>query len=296
MEYLSVAEEQKNYKKMLQEMLSDYDKLTEELKSTDNADDAQRLEQEYRALKREMQEIGHGKFELEQTFRNYKDEKKAIEKEIEYTKGEIRSLQNTRNQKIETLKRLQNGNDAIQAMKWLADHRDEFRGKIYDPILMDMDVKNPSVNAKYVENTIAIRDLVAFAAETADDANKLMKQFREVMNLKVNVIQVDPNADPNRMRARSGDIKNPEFKGKTRSASCGMVLRLFLLFYSLQGGSLRLEEQDLLYYAKLLGEQVPPPQLDQIDSRGPFGVNSTLEFFKVIYAIYTMQSGRDGGN
>ena len=65
---------------------------------------------------------------------------------------------------------------------------------------------------KYLENAIPARDLVAFAAENAEDVNKLTRQFRDVMKLKVNVVQVDPNADPD-PQPKSGQINVPDFKG-----------------------------------------------------------------------------------
>ena len=65
---------------------------------------------------------------------------------------------------------------------------------------------------KYLENAIPARDLVAFAAENAEDVNKLTRQFRDVMKLKVNVVQVDPNSDPERMQP-SSEVNVPDFKG-----------------------------------------------------------------------------------
>ena len=63
-----------------------------------------------------------------------------------------------------------------------------------------------------MENAIPARDLVAFAAENAEDVNKLTRQFRDVMKLKVNVVQVDPNADPD-PQPRQGQVNVPDFKG-----------------------------------------------------------------------------------
>ena len=90
---------------------------------------------------------------------------------------------------------------------------DHFSGTVYDPIMMGIDVLDGPANAKYLENAIAARDLVAFAAENAEDVNQLTRQFRDVMNLRVNIIQVDPNLDPERMHPRSENPNAPDFKG-----------------------------------------------------------------------------------
>ena len=94
-------------------------------------------------------------------------------------------LNNVKKQKIDTLKTsLQNGRDAVTAFEWLSKNRDQFQGTVYDPLLLIMDVHEAETNAKYIENAIPQKDLVAFAAENADDANALLRQFREVMKLR----------------------------------------------------------------------------------------------------------------
>ena len=74
---------------------------------------------------------------------------------------------------------------------------------------------------QYVENTIANRDLVALAAENEDDANKLMNQFRERMNLRTNVISTRLNdgmqniysPDKNDVEYFNKNKKEYDFKG-----------------------------------------------------------------------------------
>ena len=102
------------------------------------------------------------------------------------------------------LKKFQNGPDIIKAMEWLKNNHDQFAGHVYDPLMISIDVQNAAQNAKYLEYVIPTRDLQAFAAENAEDANSLMKQFRSKMNLKVNIVQVDPNPDMNRYQPRGG--------------------------------------------------------------------------------------------
>ena len=76
-----------------------------------------------------------------------------------------------------------------------------------------IDVHDAASNAKYLENAIPARDLVAFAAENAEDMNKLTRQLRDVMKLKVNVIQINPNSNPDRYQPKSHQVDGPDFKG-----------------------------------------------------------------------------------
>ena len=66
---------------------------------------------------------------------------------------------------------------------------------------------------QYLENVLSTRDLVAICAENAKDLNKLAKQFRDVMKLNVNLIQIDPTSSPEQFQPPSGKIVDPDFKG-----------------------------------------------------------------------------------
>ena len=131
---------------------------------------------------------------------------KALESQLQdMQKEETQLLQMAKKAKESVLlKKFQNGPDIIKAMEWLKNNHDQFAGHVYDPLMISIDVQNAAQNAKYLEYVIPTRDLQAFAAENAEDANFLMKQFRSKMKLRVNVVQVDPNPDMNRYQPRGG--------------------------------------------------------------------------------------------
>ena len=76
---------------------------------------------------------------------------------------------------------------------------------------------NCTLHSKYFsllsENSIQIRDMVAFAAEEADDANLLMEQLRNISKLRINVVTVPRDAD---MQNYSPDPKQREYFEKTK--------------------------------------------------------------------------------
>jgi len=101
-------------------------------------------------------------------------------------------------------------------MEWLEKNRDKFSGRVYEPMLMLIDVQDAEANAKFLEAVIHPRDLVAFAAENAEDTNALMKHLRALkgnsQNLRVNVIQVDSQIDLNLYQPRT--VLSDEKKSK----------------------------------------------------------------------------------
>lgn len=90
--------------------------------------------------------------------------------------------------------------DAYRGVLWLRENQDKFRGKIYEPMLTLINVKDVTYS-KYLERIIPLRDLIAFVCENKEDMNLLTKCLRDQQKLQVNVVHSDPNRkmymDPN---------------------------------------------------------------------------------------------------
>ncbi|KAG5343223.1 SMC5 protein, partial [Acromyrmex heyeri] len=81
--------------------------------------------------------------------------------------------------------------NAYKAVLWLKENRDKFSATVHLPMLLNINVKDASY-AKYLENIIPFRDLIAFTCEDKRDMNLLLKYLREQQKLKVNVVHSDP--------------------------------------------------------------------------------------------------------
>jgi structural maintenance of chromosomes protein 5 len=95
----------------------------------------------------------------------------------------IASLGDTQRQRIDLLR---NQEDPYTAYEWLKVNRENFQGRIFNPVMVEITVKEKK-NAKYVENTIGMKDLMAFVCTDKDDMKKLIQKLRGDMKLQVNV-------------------------------------------------------------------------------------------------------------
>ncbi|XP_031636219.1 structural maintenance of chromosomes protein 5 [Contarinia nasturtii] len=77
--------------------------------------------------------------------------------------------------------------DTYNAVQWLRNNHDMFRGKIYEPMVMEINVRSNEYS-KYIENCVRIPDLIAFTCEETEDMNKFIKIMRVDNNWQVNVI------------------------------------------------------------------------------------------------------------
>lgn len=137
---------------------------------------------------------------------NILDEK--INPGIHAVERKIANIANIKNQRVEKLK--SNFEDTYKAYAWLQENRNQFEGHIFDPIIIEINVKSRN-DAKYIENTIAIKDLISFTCTKKQDMAKLIKKLRNEMGLAVNVAFVE---DSNEIEFKPNyDIKELEQYG-----------------------------------------------------------------------------------
>lgn len=132
------------------------EELKAELKEAEetSGEKTEMLERKCASLDTKQTDLLREKSEFEGQLRNLKYELRNQESKLTHFQEEHKKLMDVRMQKMEVLKTLNNGRDTVQAMHWLDANRDQFRGQVYDPILMCIDVHDGKDNAKYLENTI----------------------------------------------------------------------------------------------------------------------------------------------
>lgn len=91
--------------------------------------------------------------------------------------------------RLEILK--QKSVDAYKGVMWLRENKDKFSAPVHEPMLLHINIKEASY-AKYLENIISYRDLIAFTCENKQDMKLLLMYLREKQKLQVNVIHSDP--------------------------------------------------------------------------------------------------------
>lgn len=104
--------------------------------------------------------------------------------EINNCKRKISHMNDTHLQRFNTLRT--NFDDAYRAVQWLEQHRDQFRGHIYNPVITEITVTEKKY-AKYLENVVANRDLQTFLCTDKEDMRDLIRIFRNELKLQANV-------------------------------------------------------------------------------------------------------------
>ncbi|XP_049798383.1 structural maintenance of chromosomes protein 5-like [Schistocerca nitens] len=144
---------------------------------------------------------------------DYKSKVSYIDHEIRAQDSELQRLRNVANQRLSLLQHRHP--DVYRGTMWLRENKHRFSGNVYDPIVLETNLKDPSY-AKYVEAVISNRDLLAFTFEDKDDMNNAMRILRDEMNLRLNFLHSGEMHQPSSYYKSTIPIKHlREFGFKT---------------------------------------------------------------------------------
>uniref|UniRef100_A0A671SJX5 Structural maintenance of chromosomes protein 5 n=1 Tax=Sinocyclocheilus anshuiensis TaxID=1608454 RepID=A0A671SJX5_9TELE len=178
------------------------------LKQTEEADRQKRIghtQLMIKDLQKELQNMGSMEDVTPQIeavnaeLKNIQDEKAKLEGESldlrrdkDEASGELHRLQN-RLRSLEDMMKMKEDKlrvrfrDTYTALNWLRNNRDRFKGNVYDPMMLVINVRDAR-HAKYVESQIPANDLRAFVFQRQEDMEKFMTEVRDTQRLRVNSV------------------------------------------------------------------------------------------------------------
>ncbi|ERL93414.1 hypothetical protein D910_10706 [Dendroctonus ponderosae] len=113
--------------------------------------------------------------------------KKASIKALQYEQSKIENVKQIRFEQLRKLNK-----DAYSAVLWLRENKDKFKGEIFEPIMLELNVLDKS-KSKYVESLVPFRDRLAFTCTDKYDMNLFIGYIRKQQGLSVNVLHSGPN-------------------------------------------------------------------------------------------------------
>lgn len=109
--------------------------------------------------------------------------------EITILKQRIQSMESFKEQRLKLLE--MRYPDQYKAVMWLRANIGMFQGRIYEPMILELNVPDPS-HAKFFENTIAMRDMLAFTCENKQDMSKLIDCLAIEQKLPISILHSPP--------------------------------------------------------------------------------------------------------
>ncbi|CAD6991075.1 unnamed protein product [Ceratitis capitata] len=164
--------------KMLQLLLRDLTKAKENYAEKDWTAEMNVIARNIQDLKEQLAEHLKQRLEINREL----DEKYGPE--IGFLRRRIERSNDVHAQKLKLLE--EKYPDVYRAVQWLRDHQQLFKGTVYKPMILELTVRDPE-HAKYFENTINARDLLAFTCENKEDVSLLVNELCVKQKLQINV-------------------------------------------------------------------------------------------------------------
>lgn len=77
--------------------------------------------------------------------------------------------------------------DTYAAVMWLRKNKGLFRGRIYEPMIIEINVRSNDY-CKYIESCVKFQDMLAFTCEETEDMNRFLKLMRVDQKLQINAV------------------------------------------------------------------------------------------------------------
>lgn len=162
------------------EDIQKYEAAIAELERLMLVDDDPTLEPKLREVNNEVKKLSAAKVDADTEAMRLNNRFCALGREKQDLDREMESVKDVRNRKVQSLRKIgQNNNNtgsgeqACRAYGWLLKNKDLFRERVYEPIMVTLDVVNP-IAAIYLEKCVAARDLVALSAEASRFGSELL--------------------------------------------------------------------------------------------------------------------------
>ncbi|XP_006002040.1 structural maintenance of chromosomes protein 5 [Latimeria chalumnae] len=175
-------------------MIEDWQK---ELLAIDKCDNVQ---PEIDSVSSELRHIQEEKIKADGERTELHRDKENCERERMRITNEIKQLEDMIKVKEDKLR--QRFRDTYDAVMWLRENRDRFRGNVYEPIMLVINMRDAKF-AKYVEHQIPRNDLRAFVFEGTEDMEIFLKEVRDKQKLKVNAVSAPSQSFAEKLPNRS---------------------------------------------------------------------------------------------
>ncbi|XP_015772407.1 PREDICTED: structural maintenance of chromosomes protein 5-like [Acropora digitifera] len=115
--------------------------------------------------------------------RGVRDDSDRLKVQVQDIKSRIAQLEDMKNRRLEFLRNRHR--ETYNAVMWLRENQHKFSGPVYEPILLQVEMKNVK-DAKFIESLISQNDLKSFVCSNRDDLKLFLDEVRDGQGLAVN--------------------------------------------------------------------------------------------------------------
>ncbi|XP_077295757.1 structural maintenance of chromosomes 5 [Arctopsyche grandis] len=120
------------------------------------------------------------------------DIESQISPQIKMLQNKLHNLRDAGNKRLDILKNM--SDHTFKALHWLRENKNLFKHPVYEPMILELNFTEPHM-AKYLENTVGVRDLTAFTFEDYSDMNLFIRKVRGELKLNMTNAVCSPSSN-----------------------------------------------------------------------------------------------------
>jgi len=172
-------------KQQIIQMKEDMKALSEKMNALSEID----LNPQIDSVNQEISLTGDKIKQLSKDIQQVTDAKDILNQEMRNINSKLVQINDVFKKRMDLLGRMDKR--AHDATKWLEQNKSRFKHKIYFPIMTQINVKTKE-GVGLTENSIPVRDLLAFVGEDLQDIKLFSSLLKKELNISVNIVQA-PN-------------------------------------------------------------------------------------------------------
>lgn len=174
-----VEEESKRH---MQNLNLSIEELRKKVREQPPPQDTSKLDQEMRRIRRDIETIRQESGDLNIEADELRNNIARLNGDFERVRAQLQRLDSVKERRLRLLE--QSDPDTYKAVLWLRENASLFRGKIYEPVMLEVSIRDPRM-ADAVEGCINFAALKTFVCEMQDDYD-LFGKMMDTQRLRVN--------------------------------------------------------------------------------------------------------------
>lgn len=184
----SVRNKELEGKRVIAQLSRKVAEMEEEVRDEPPRPDTSTYDARLRSIKADLRIHKAELAEAETILGDISSEMKILDHDSDKIRKELAQIDNVKNARLEILAKADR--DVYQGVMWLRQNASRFHQKVYEPVLMELSVKETKYTAA-VESCIPWPSQKTFICETRDDYDLLTRILLDEKGLRLNVIELE---------------------------------------------------------------------------------------------------------
>ncbi|PWN39895.1 P-loop containing nucleoside triphosphate hydrolase protein [Ceraceosorus guamensis] len=180
------VEERQKHVKTLQTQIA---ALEQETAEEPDVQDTSSLDRELREIKEKIRSFRRDRAEISQALDEIANDSKTLHAQKTDSVRKLAEVDNVKEVRLAVLAKADSG--TAKGVKWIRENPGAFQEKVYEPIMLELSVRDPESHADAVESCVNWQIQRTFVCQTRADYDFFTRELIDKQKLRLNVVELE---------------------------------------------------------------------------------------------------------